>query len=235
MRKIGILQPGRLGDIIMLLPIALYYYKQDYTVVWPMFSNIDKMTKDVVDYIDIRETSENVYTCVEEANKIFKQENITNILDLAATFPGSSITDTYVRDCKDGFGPEAVDQFKYRISNVPFSEKWNFKINRNTEQENNIYNLYVKQTNYVVTSLTHSRGKLNFKIDANDCQIIEMNTKHNVFYWLKVLENAKCIVCVESAISNLVDQMNFKNRKFLISKPHDGRTPPVMQCEWKKI
>ena len=48
--KIGILQPGRLGDIIICLPIAKYYADQGFEVVWPMFESAAMMVRDVVDY-----------------------------------------------------------------------------------------------------------------------------------------------------------------------------------------
>lgn len=235
MKKIGIIQPGRLGDVIMCLPIAKYYANNGYEVIWPMFNSIANMVKDVVNYVTIYGVPDNVYTCVADARTIFNKHNITNIFDIAATFPGSLSTDDYVRDCNDGFGPEGVDEFKYRKTNVPFDEKWKLHINRNSDQENFLYNKYIKQDEYVVTCLTHSKGSVNVLFDAGSCQVVNMNTDHNIFHWLKILENAKGIICVESSVSNLVDQLMFKNKKFLVTKPGESRKPPVMRCDWKQI
>jgi len=235
MQTVGIIQPGRLGDIIMLLPIAKYYSNKGYKVVWPMFNHIADMVREVVDYVDIKNVSSNVYTCVDEAKQIFKQNNITNILDLAATFPDSNITDDYVKECNDGFGEEPVDQFKYRKAKVPFDEKWNLAISRNFKEEDNLYKKYVLKEDYVVTCLTHSKGSVDIKFDAGDCQIIKMNEDHNIFFWLKILENTKCFLCVESSVSNLVDQLKLDIRKFIVTKPGDGRTPPIRRSNWKVL
>jgi len=235
MKKLGIIQPGRLGDIIMCLPIAKYFKDMGYIIYWPMFDSIATMVRDVVDYVNVSCVSSNVYTCVDEANNILKLNGITETLDLAATFPGSSITNAYVEETNDGYGPESVDMFKYRKSGVPFEEKWKLQINRNYLEEDKLFNEYVKQKEYVVTSLTHSKGAVEIAFDAGDCQIIKMNNNHNIFYWLKILENAKGVICVESSVSNLIDQLNFTNKKFIVAKPGEGRTPPARRANWKSL
>jgi len=39
MEKAIILQPGKLGDLIITLPIAHYYFRQGYEIFWPVFDN----------------------------------------------------------------------------------------------------------------------------------------------------------------------------------------------------
>lgn len=235
MKKIGILQPGRLGDVIICLPIAKYYSDRGYRVIWPMFTSIATMVKEVTDYVDIFPVTEDVYRCVGEAHQVFRSEQCSNIIDIAATFPGSNSTADYVADCNDGYGPEGSDEFKYRKSNVPFDEKWSLVLNRNLKQENAVYDLYVKQSDYVVTSLSHSRGVVRVDLNVGDCQIISMNTKHSIFHWIKVLENAKGIVCVESSLSNMVDQLKIGGKKCLILKPGETRKPPVFRGDWRVL
>jgi hypothetical protein len=230
--KIGIIQPGRLGDIIICLPIAKYYTQQGHKVIWPMFESIGNMVKDVVNYVDIRSTTDNVYTCVSEARAILKSECVDKIIDIAATFPGSECTDEYVR-CGDGKGPETFDAFKYRLANVSINEKWNLSLTRSREKENELYNKYVTCKNYVVTSLTHSKGQVEINLDVGDNIIVPMNSNHNVFHWIRILEEAKGIVCVESSISNLVEQLNLTNKKILIRK--DASRLPMLKNNWKII
>ena len=223
MKTIGIIQPGRLGDIILCLPIAKYYYDQGYKVIWPIFSQYINMFEEVVDYVEFIAVTGNIYTCVSEAKH--KTINCTKILDIAATFPDSTCTDRYV-EMGDGLGEIKADHFKYIVSEVPIKHKWNLSIKRNSVAEDNLYNQYVTQPDYVVGCLTSSQGKLDIKFDTKGRQFIEMNEKHSIFHWLKILENAKVLALVNSSVSNLVEMLNFTTKKILLPR-QDGRLPTL--------
>jgi hypothetical protein len=216
MKKIGLLQPGRLGDIIICLPIAKYYYNRGYKVFWPIFKNYYKMVSDVVDYVDFFPVTNNVYECVKEASQIFKDNNITDIIDIAATFPDSTCTDEYV-NCGDGLGDEAFDQFKYRKANVPFDEKWKLDYKRNLQSEQNVYNAVVKHTPYDIVGLEYSGGKLNVKVESRN-NIVNFTSEHSLFDWRLVFEQADNIVLANSAMANFIEQINLVNKKYLVNK-----------------
>lgn len=216
MKTVGILQPGRLGDIIICLPIAKFYSEQGYKVYWPIFENYVTMLTEVVDYVHFLPVTSDVYSCVWQARGTFMNYEVTNVIDLAATFPGSTVTEQYVSE-GDGFGKEKFDEFKYKLAKVPFNKKWDLQYNRNIKAEQNIYDLYVKSDKYDLVNLTHSRGKVNKKVESK-FQLIELNEKHNLFHWRKVFENAQNICLVDSAISNFVEQLNIPANKVLIKK-----------------
>ena len=92
MKTVGIIQPGRLGDLIICLPITKYYHSKGYKVVWPVFKNYIDMFKEAVDYVKFEPTTDNVWECVPEAYRILKKYDIDITLDIAATFPGSYCT-----------------------------------------------------------------------------------------------------------------------------------------------
>ena len=234
MNKLGIIQPGRLGDLIILLPAAKYLAEKGYKVYWPIFHNYLKMFEEVVDYVNFIPVSNNVYTCVKESYKALSDNNVELIKDIAATFPDSASTEMYVALGDDKIQP--FDLFKYNLLNVPIEEKWNFQINRNYKEEENLYNKLVKNKKYAVVNLKHSRGKLNYKFDFKDGQLIEMNEKYSIFYWLKILENATTLALVESSISNLVEQLNISSKKILFKKEDNHFMKlPVMRNKWQII
>lgn len=216
MKTVGILQPGRLGDIIICLPIAKFYSEQGYKVYWPIFENYVKMLTEVIDYVHFLPVTSDVYSCVWQARGTFMNYEVTNIIDLAATFPGSTVTQQYVAE-GDGFGKEKFDEFKYKIAKVPFEEKWKLTYKRNTQKEQEVYDKYVNAEKYDVYSLKHSRGKINKTIQSK-YQLIEMNEDHSIFDWRLVLEKAQNICLVDSAVSNFVEQINTTNKKTLITK-----------------
>lgn len=231
MKNIGILQPGRVGDIFICLPIAKFYNDQGYRVYWPVFENYVKMFSDAVDYVHFLPVSSDVYSCIPQAKGTFMNYKVTNILDLAATFPGSSVTERYVAE-GDGFGWEKFDEFKYKIAEVPFKEKWNLQYKRDLKAEEKVFNIYVKDEKYDVCSLTHSRGKVN-KVIQSKYQIIELNENHSIFHWRKVFEKAQSICLVDSAISNFVEQINLDCKKVLIQKK--DQPTATYKNNWKII
>jgi hypothetical protein len=228
MSKIGLIQPGRLGDIIICLPIAKHYYDLGYKVIWPVFAKYYNDVQSVASYAEFIPVTDDVYHCIAEARGILTHYDDITVFDIAATFPGSECTEEYVA-LGDGFGDEAFDQFKYRKCGVPFEKKWDLNIRRNIHEEERVYSEYVKSAKYNVAGLTHSRGSAAIKIES-DNPTVHINENHNFFLWIKVLENANNIVLVDSAMSNLVEQLNLANRKTLFTKP---RQPlPVYKNNW---
>ena len=231
MKNLGIIQPGRLGDILICLPIAKFYNEQGYKVYWPIFENYVPIFSEAIDYVHFLPVASDIYSCVWQARGTFMNYEVTDIIDLAATFPGSTVTGQYVAE-GDGFGKEKFDEFKYKIAKVPFSNKWTLDYKRDLKAEEELYNLYVKTDKYDVVGLTHSRGKVNKVIESKHQQI-ELNEKHNLLHWRKIFENAQNICLVDSAVSNFVEQINIKSKKILIQK--QGQPIATYKNDWKLI
>jgi len=228
MHKIGLLQPGRLGDIIICLPIAKYFYDRGHKVIWPVFYNYINDLVEVIDYVNFVPVTNNVYECIKEANNVLNCYKDIKVFDTAATFPGSTSTEEYVR-LGDGFGDITFDKYKYNVCQVPFEEKWNFNFKRVTIAEERVYKDIVNTNNYNILGLNHSRGKINVQFESKFPNI-EINQNYNFFSWYKVLENAKNIILVDSAMANFVEQCNLPNKKILITKPNQPR--PYFKNNW---
>ena len=112
---------------------------------------------------------------------------------------------------------------------MPFDLKWKLEYNRNLNLEQKVYDNMVKTLKYDVVSTKHSRGEVNVKF-VSKLDIITVNEDYNIFHWRKVLENAKCLALVDSAMANLVEQLNLPNRKILLRKP--GQPIPVFKNTW---
>ncbi len=127
MKKIGIIQPGRVGDIICLLP-AMRYIKetQNAHIIWPIFEQFIWMFTEVTDFITFVPLKSDVYTVVKDSQHLLKNiYKCDEIIDIAATFPDSKATADYVANGdgnSDGDGKvESFDMFKYRKLNVPIA------------------------------------------------------------------------------------------------------------------
>ena len=82
---------------------------------------------------------------------------------------------------------------------------------------------------YDIKSTKHSRGNLSIQFQTKN-QLIEVNENYNLFSWFKILQQAECIVLVDSAMANFVEQTNMSNRKILLQKP--GQPTPTFKNNW---
>ncbi len=64
----GMLQPGRLGDILILLPAAKHYVDQGHEVVWPIWPSMSAICRHApyVSWVLIPE-----YTCAPDSIKAY--------------------------------------------------------------------------------------------------------------------------------------------------------------------
>ena len=79
--------------------------------------------------------------------------------------------------------------------------------------------------------------KVNQLLNAKHIDNIILSTDdYNIFYWLKILENAHTIALVESSMSNLVEQFSFDCNKILFRKIDNYFMKlPVMKNKWKIV
>ena len=111
------------------------------------------------------------------------------------------------------------DQIFYEQANVPYEYRWKkFKINRDFELENKIYEDLVKNENYC---FIHEDKQRNYVIDKefiskNLIHININNIKKEDLYFItdyyKIIKNCKEIHCIDSSFSCFIDNVDdFKN------------------------
>jgi hypothetical protein len=242
-KRIGIVLPGKVGDIIICLPIAKYYHDLGYEIYWPLYNELIENFKSYINYVNFIPTySEDRIT---ESFQILKSHNC-QILDLSFTSPGSwhnENTKNYLSQNEKSF-----DEFRYFLANVDFQKKWDLTIQRDHEKENSLYEKLVKSEKYCLIQRNSSDNKIEFDIDCSkyDGQIIDVLPHTNsVLDWIKLLENAERVILIESCFNNLIDQLKIKNNKqYLILKNgyygvslNDGHLKgmPRLKNDWIKI
>jgi hypothetical protein len=237
MRKLGIIQPGKIGDIIILLPIAKYYHNLGYEIIWPIYAPIINNFINNIDYVTFIESS---IDC-NDARRICFKNNCNTILDLSFSIPNANQenTDNYFKQTKYSF-----DEFKYYLANVPFEEKWNLQIKRNLQKEKDLYDKLVKSDNFAIIQEYSSDNMVNINLNKPNIQEIKI-TPHteSVFDWITLLEKSSYNAFIESCFSNLVDQLKIqKENNFLIKKNgyyrenlEDGwpKGMPRLKLNWK--
>lgn len=227
MKKLGIIQPGKIGDIIICLPIAKYYYDKGYEIIWPVDRNIIDNFINYVDYVKFIPID---FDC-RLAHQVCFNHNCNTVIDVSFTLPGANShnTERYLNRTYMQF-----DEFKYAIANVPFEEKWNLQIKRNINKEQQLYEYFNINEPYVIVQWNGSDRRREVQFDnPNNVRIIEVSPlTSSVFDWLTLLEKSQMMVLIDSSIANLCDQLAFKQKKYLLTRE---LARPTFKEEWVVI
>jgi hypothetical protein len=229
MKKLGIVLPGNIGDIIISLPIAKYYHDKGYEIHWPIYNIIIENFKNHITYVNFYPLNIQNFNPIEESFKILKEKKC-EILDISFTSPGSWGNENSKRFLDQD--ELRFDEFRYKLANVPFDEKWNLSFDRILNREELLFNKLVKKE-FCLIHLQGSDVRKDIKIaNEKDHQIIEIKPETNsIFDWLKIIENAKALVMIDSCFANLIEQFNIKTKKFFI-KRSQPKTTPTLRNDW---
>ena len=233
MKRLGILLPGKIGDIVICLPIAKYYYEQGYEIHWPVYDYIIDNFKDHIDYVNFHSLDTQQFNPIEDSEKIFLELGCV-MLDLAFTSAGSWHRKNSLKFLAQN--ETTFDEFRYNLARVPFEYKWKLQFNRIKKREIDLYNKIVKNPNYCVVQLEVSDGTCPHKIEIpENHQLIEIKPQSNsIFDWMYIIENAKVLAMYDSCFANLIEQTNLPNKKIFF-KRSEFRTTPVLKNKWKIV
>jgi hypothetical protein len=141
-----------------------------------------------------------------------------------------------------GFGSHpgiSWDEFFYFQHSIDFSERWNsFKIYRDNEREDYLYNkLNSKNEDFILIHAIGSDGidRIDYSVINNNFKRIYVkNYTNNIFDYLKLIEKAKEVHCIESSFHVLVDSMDLNNNLFFHNKNSRGFQHKI-ENKWKIV
>lgn len=230
-KDIYILQPGRIGDIIISLPIAEEMDKK-YNVKWPVCRQYVEM----FNYVDYAEGLPMECSVDDSFNKVKKYFKQYKHLDLVINGSRSQINRK-----RWAMSEVSFDEWPYKVSGVDFSRKKELHINRNYEKEKRLADILEIDTSkdYI---LSHSKGsRYTHKFKIKDSIEIKPVKGYCIFDWVGLLENAAAVYAVDSCIANLMEGMQLcKGRRYYHpwtgkykKALGDKRLTPVMSEDWK--
>jgi hypothetical protein len=192
-KKVLIYQPGKVGDIIICLPIAEHYHKLGWIVEWmcpiqyhSLFNYVEyvkPIVSKVSTYDKVVDLSFGIITNSEVHRQWLKQRNNLN----------------------------SFIELKYQLAGVSLSQYRNLNYSRNVYLENSLYtDLGLDSLNDFI--LVHSGSDYGSSIDvSSDKNIVYFKPiegkNYQIFDWRKVIENAKEIHCIDSSLCNFVDSL----------------------------
>ena len=229
--KICIIQTGRLGDTIIALPIAKYYYDKGYLVDWVIHERI-KNVFDYVDYVDeviVVPNEVDIANSVPVAYSLIDIKKYQSVIDLSIGFPGSM-----VYKYTDPNFLETFVHVKYYLANVDISEKWNFHFTRKEDRENKLYDKLIERDYILIHNSISDNNNPQFSVESDYQKVyFEKVDEYEIFDWYKIILNAKEVYCIDSSLCNFIDVVSdFSNvKKFFCGIRTDNTTkwlqPPL--------
>ena len=233
MKKIGIIQTRGLGDIILALPIAKHYHDQGYLVHWPVVDQWLAQLQRHAPWVKwipvVPDNGAFFYDIPLERLKNFGCEEVICLYQSLSSHPEFSNA--------PWFQIQKFDEYKYTRAGVPFRKKWTLKecIKRDHSAEQALYDRIVKKDLYYVTHLEGSsyRTQVDLSSLPAEWQRIDITEQAgiSIFDWLTIIERAQALICLDSVIANMVDQLDIPVDKYWVPRSHIQLTP-VLGSSW---
>jgi hypothetical protein len=233
--KLGLIQSRGLGDIVIALPIARYYYDhENRDIYWPICEEFLPHVALHVPWVKWIPIPTDVHGAffLETPLERLKNFRVDDILCLYQHLSGQDFNkEKYFEYTK-------FDQYKYIRAEVPFLNKWRLSecITRDLKAEQDLYDRLVRKPQYAVIHLEGSDFKASFdeSVIPRDWQTIYITAEHtsSIFNWIQVINGAESIIMVDSCMANLTDQLNLGTDRYLIQRSHIGLTP-VLGQHWQ--
>ena len=235
--KIGFIQTGAIGDIVIALPAAKWYVDKGYEVYWPIdyrYLNFFRYAAPYVNFLEVPANLNGYDWHLGFPNNVLKKNNVNDIFTLYS-YLGSNGQRFDFGQPK--FLPDSLkmDEYKYAITQVPFSEKWNLKIQRNLLKEEEILESISANEPY---ALLHNapagtgrdiENEIYQELNIRKIRITEIT--NSPFDWISAFENAEIIACEDSVHANIIEQLNITTRKYLFLRSTCTLTP-VFKNNW---
>jgi len=132
------------------------------------------------------------------------------------------------------------DEGFYEQHGIDMKKRWSsFKVERDSERENDFYNKFEISSDYAFVHEDASRNMIVTKNINPNLRIIKADRSltNNIFDYLKLIENAKEIHCIPSSFLFLCDSFDFKGYRFLhkYSRRYPNHGAPTLRLEWNEI
>jgi hypothetical protein len=238
----GIIQSRGLGDIIIALPIARHYYDRGEEIVWPICEEFHSSVKAHVPWVNwvAIETDKAGRFFLDRPLEVFKEwgvdpDEALYLYQYLNTVP--ELTDPEM------FNILKFDQYKYQTAGVAFIKKWDLgrcvtRVNSGElALKDRLAKAFDLRRPYCVAHLTGSSARVDQSIitfldPAVQIINVDLYQTESIFDWIGVLESANSIVCLDSAVANMVDQLAINGPELYWIRRSAWDLTPVLGQAW---
>jgi hypothetical protein len=243
--KRGIIQSRGLGDIIIALPIARHYFDQGDEIVWPVCEEFYTSVKEHVRWVNW------VSIPADPEGRFFLETPLSVFKDWGVDPDEALYLYQFLNTVPELTDPEMFnilkfDQYKYQTAGVPFKKKWDLGrcVARSNEGELALADRLKRDGllggRYAVVHLTGSSARVDQAIvnwfdPAVKIINVDLYKTNSIFDWIGVLERAEAIVCLDSAVANMVDQLAINGPELYWIRRSAWDLTPVLGEAWKFV
>lgn len=239
--KRGIIQSRGLGDILIALPIARYYWEQGDEIHWPICEEFLPSFKDSVPWVTWHgvPTDSKGEFFVDAPLRVFAEQGVD---PASALYLYHYLNTQPQMTSPELFSVLKFDQYKYARAGVPFLRKWRLGdcIVRDPDREAKLKAALNLPLRY---NVVHLQGS-SYSIDVAAVRaildpavaIVEITQQtDSIFDWLGVIEGAENVVCIDSVYANLIDQLQLQGPKLHWLRRSGWDLTPVLGGDWRTI
>jgi hypothetical protein len=238
----GIIQSRGLGDIIIALPIARHYYDQGEEIVWPICEEFYSSVKNHVPWVNW------VSIETDAQGRFFLDRPLEVFREWGVDADEALYLYQYLNVVPELTDPEMFnilkfDQYKYQTAGVAFKNKWELgrcitRINAGElALKDRLSEAGLLTKRYAVCHLTGSSARVDQSIitwldPAVKVINVDLYRTESIFDWIGVIEGAEAVVCLDSAIANMVDQLNITGPELFWIRRSAWDLTPVLGNSW---
>jgi hypothetical protein len=221
-----------LGDVFFCEPIARHLYNGgENEIIWPILDEYIWIKK-YIPYINF--IKKNEFNFNYESTYFGQLDESTTHVPLR--FANPIFRSLHPHDYSDQYHT-MLD--KYRMMGLPEDMWRTFSWVRDEEKENELYNLLIKNNNYVLVNNFWSDGIVDINFNAGDRDVIYMNKidGYTLFDWAKVIENADEIHTVSTSNLYIIECLELKTERIYIypRRPRENNFDGISEFVNKKF
>jgi hypothetical protein len=198
-KRMLIIQPGKVGDIIRCLPIAKHYSDHGYLVHW----ECPVQYHSLFDYVDYCQP------VVSPPGTYHKTIDIS--------FGLNTHTDIHKQWLQKRKNLDSFLSFKYEIAGVQVSKSTDLVYTRNFEKEKALKSALgiTEKTDYIVIHTASDYGQ-PIEVEEEERQVVEFKKTgdFSILDWRGVLEGAQEIHCIDSSLCNFCECLDLDAKLF---------------------
>lgn len=230
-RRVGFIQTGGIGDLIMILPIADYFEEQGWEVVWPIdekFVPMFQRAKPLIRFLPVEGSPSDARPYyLDQPLRLIEESSCEKTVVFYLNFLGINIADTRLSKSLK------TDEYKYAIAGVPLKQKWNLDYERDVAREEALFDSLQIDGPYICVHEEASSLSVPMPAGTDEnCRVIKVEPlTDSVFDWRLTFERASRLIFIESCFANLVEQLRLPVEKDLVLRTVSGFTP-VYRSGW---
>jgi hypothetical protein len=238
-RELLFIQPFRLGDIL-IQSAMVHHFSMIYDKVYfpfdksciPMKWNLNFNDNVIIDEVD--------YPICECSDRLIKDLNIdtskVDVINMLVGFgqPNDELTTSFNRSRK------RFDVYKYEKVGLTISDKWSkFRYRRDNKKEQELYEKLNIKKPYIFLHDGGSHGLYHIKKhlvpqNVNTLRPVEGITD-NIFDYLKIIEEAEQVHCIDSSFSNLIDLIGIGKKNYFHRYARNISPVTINKGLWNEI